>query len=251
MDFFSFFDLSAFQWLLIIITAFLVGLTRTGITGIVMLAIPLLAAEFGGKESTGVLLPLLVLGDIFAVLYYRKHAEWGVIKKLLPWTLAGLVLGIIVGNYINDRQFKSLIAVIVIICLAILLFTERKDNKASIPQSQWLSALAGVATGFSSMIGNAAGPIFSVFLLSKGFKKYNFMGTSGWFFLIINLAKVPIQVFVWQNITAKSFLTAVLMLPAIALGAFMGAAIIKKVNEKFFHYFIILLTAISAIRLLF
>lgn len=251
MDFFNSFDFSSFQWILIIITAFIIGLARTGITGIVMLVIPILASEFGGKESTGIILPLLILGDIFAVTYYRKHADWSIIKTLLPWTLAGLVLGIIVGNHINDSQFKSLIAIIVIICLAILLFTDRKGDKANIPQSQWLSALAGIATGFSSMIGNAAGPILIVFLLAKGFKKYNFMGTLGWFFLLINLIKVPIQVFVWHNISTKSFLTAGLMLPAIALGAFVGAVIIKKLNEKFFHYFVIVLTAISAIRLLF
>ncbi|NLV37176.1 MAG: sulfite exporter TauE/SafE family protein [Clostridiaceae bacterium] len=251
MDFFNSFDFSSFQWLLIIITAFIIGLARIGVTGIVMLVIPILASEFGGKESTGIILPLLILGDIFAVTYYRKHADWSIIKKLLPWTLAGVALGAVVGNYINDSQFKTLIAIIVIICLAILLFIERKGNKANIPESQLLSALAGIGTGFSSMIGNAAGPIFSVFLLSKGFKKFDFMGTSAWFFLIINQIKIPLHVFVWHNISVKSFLTAGLMLPAIALGAFVGAVIIKKLNERFFHYFVIVLTAISAIRLLF
>ena len=250
MDLTSIFDLSYTQWILVIIAAFMVGLSKTGVNGIMMLVIPILANVFGGRESTGVLLPLLVTGDLFAVWYYQKHANWGDIKKLLPWALVGLVLGVVVGNYINDSQFKALIAIIVIVCLGILLYTEKKGNKALVPQSPWLSALTGVAAGFATMIGNAAGPIFSVYLLAKGSKKYDFMGTSAWFFLIINLTKVPLQVFVWHNVTAKSFLTAGLMLPAIALGAFIGTVVIKKLNEKFFHYFIIILTAIGAVRLL-
>jgi uncharacterized membrane protein YfcA len=158
-------------------------------------------------------------------------------------------MGMFVGNYINDNQFKALIGIIVIICLGVLLYTERKNNDSIIPESPWLSAVTGIASGFATMIGNAAGPIFSVYLLSKGFKKYNFMGTSAWFFLIINLTKIPLQVFVWHNVNAKSFLTAGFMLPAIALGAFTGAAIIKKLNEKIFRYVIIALTALAAFRL--
>ena len=250
MDFFNLFGLSETQWILVIIAAFMVGFSKTGVSSMMMLVIPILATIFGGKESTGVLLPLLVTGDLFAVWYYHKHAAWSNIKKLLPWTLVGLILGMVVGNYINDSQFKALIAIIIIICLGILLYTEKKGNKKIVPESPWLSALTGIAAGFATMIGNAAGPIFSVFLLAKGFKKYDFMGTAAWFFLIINLTKVPLQVFVWHNVTVKSFLTAGLMLPAIALGAFIGAIIIKKLNEKIFRYFIIILTAIAAIRLL-
>lgn len=249
MVFFNLFDLSDTQWILVILAAFIVGFSKTGISSMMMLVIPILAGVFGGKESTGVLLPLLVTGDLFAVWYYHKHAEWGNIKKLLPWTLIGLISGIVVGNYINDSQFKALIGIIVIICLGILLYAEKKGNKTLVPKSRWLSVLTGIAVGFASMIGNAAGPIFSVYLLAKGFKKYDFMGTTAWFFLIINLAKVPLQVFVWHNVTVKSFMTAGLMLPAIALGAFIGAVIIKRLNEKIFRYFIIILTAIAAIRL--
>jgi len=243
------FDLSATQWILVAIAAFMVGFSKTGINGMTMLVIPIMASVFGGKESTGVLLPLLIAGDIMAVWYYHRHAEWNDIKKLLPWTLAGLILGLVVGNYINDGQFKALIGIIVLVCLGILLYTQKKGDKKIVPESSLLSALTGVAAGFATMIGNAAGPIFSVFLLAKGFRKLDFMGTAAWFFMIINLIKVPLQIFVWQNINARSFLTAGLMLPAIALGAFVGIIVIRKLNDKIFHYLIICLTAIAAIRL--
>ena len=249
MDLLNILDLSSIQLISLIIAAFMVGFSKTGVNGVTMLIIPIMAGIFGGKESTGVLLPMLVAGDIFAVSYYRRHAQWDQIKKLLPWALAGLTLGALVGNMINDAQFKALIALIVIVCLGILLYTERKGNMI-VPAKPWLSAVTGTASGFTSMIGNAAGPVFSIYLLARGFNKYGFMGITAWFFMIINLIKVPLQVFVWHNITLKSFLTAGLMLPFIALGAFIGIIVVKKLNEKVFRYLIIVLTAISALRLL-
>lgn len=251
MEFFNFFGFSDIQWILIIITAILVGLSKTGVSGATILIIPVLASSFGGKVSSGIMLIMLVTGDLFALLFYRKHADLSNVKKLLPWTMAGLLLGLAVGNIISDDQFKTLIAILVIVCLILLIITGRKGDETKIPKSPVLSALAGIAAGFSSMIGNAAVPIFSVYLLARGFKKYDFMGTAAWFFLIINLIKIPLQIFVWHSITIKTFLLTGLMLPVIAIGALSGTFIIKRMNEKVFRYFIIGLTAITAIRLLF
>ncbi len=249
MNFLSAMDLSAFQWALLIAAAFLVGFSKTGINGLMMLVIPILASVFGGKESTGVILPMLIAGDIFAVWYYHRHADWNNIKKLLPWSLAGIISGAVVGNYINDTQFKALIAILVLICLIILIYMEKKGDSIKVPEKTWFFALMGVASGFASMIGNAAGPIFSIYLLSKGFKKNDFMGTSAWFFFLINLTKLPFQVFYWHNVTGGRLLTTGIMLPAIAGGALLGAVVIKKINEKPFRYIVLAMTAITAVRL--
>ena len=189
------FNLSMVQWSWVIIAAFLVGFSKTGISGFLMPVIPILAGVFGGKESTGVILPLLIIGDVFALYYYNRHADWENIKKLLPWTLIGLVLGVVVGNFINDKEFKMVISISVLLCLVALIYTEKKGENLKVPQNRWFYALAGIATGFTSMIGNAAGPIFSVYLLTMNFKKNDFMGTTAWFFFLINLTKVPLQIF--------------------------------------------------------
>jgi uncharacterized protein len=243
------FDLSVWQWSWIIIGAILVGFSKTGISAASMPVIPIVAGVFGGKESTGILLPMLIAADVFALYYYNRHAEWNNIKKLLPWALVGLVAGIIVGNYINDKQFKIFIALSVFACVFVLVYTERKGDTLKVPQGAWFYALMGVASGFTSMIGNAAGPLFSVYLLAKGFKKNDFMGTTAWFFFIINLSKLPMQVFFWHNISTKAILLTLGMLPAIALGAVLGALIIKKLEEKSFRYIIIAMTFIAAIKL--
>lgn len=242
-------NLTEVQWILLIAAAFMVGFSKTGIGGIMMLVIPILASVFGGKESTGVILPMLLAGDVFAVWYYHRHAQWNNIKKLLPWAFTGIIAGAVVGNYINDVQFKFLIAIIVLICLVLLIYTERKGESFKVPEKLWFFALTGIAAGFATMIGNAAGPIFTVYLLASGFKKNEFMGTAAWFFLIVNFSKLPLQIFYWNNVTANTLATAGIMLPAIALGAFTGVFIIKKINERPFRYIILAMTAITAVRL--
>lgn len=250
MQIFQMFNLAQEQWLWIILAAFFVGFSKTGISSFMMPAIPIIAGVFGGKDSTGIMLPMLIVGDIFALYYYNRHAEWGNIRKLMPWTVLGLILGVIVGIYINDKQFKAFIAVSVLICLAILIYTEKKGENLKVPQNPILYAFTGMLCGFTSMIGNAAGPIFSVYLLAKGFKKNDFMGTTAWFFFIINVTKVPLQIFFWNNIPVRTLFLTAAMIPAIAVGAILGVVIIKKLNERLFHLIILGVTAIAAMRLL-
>lgn len=250
MEMLNILNLDIVQWIWIIVAAICIGFSKTGISSFVMPAIPIIASVFGGKGSTGMILPMLLVGDIFALYYYNRHAEWNNIKKLLPWTLVGLILGVIVGNYVSDKEFKIFIAVSVLICLIILIYSEIKGENQKVPKNAFVYALTGMLCGFTSMIGNAAGPIFSVYLLAKGFKKNDFMGTTAWFFFIVNLTKVPLQILFWHNIPIKTVLLTVTMIPAIAIGAVLGVMTIKKINEKLFHILIIAVTAIAAIKLL-
>ncbi len=243
-------DLSMMQWLTVIFAAFLVGFSKTGIGGVMMLAIPILASVFGGKDSTGIMLPMLIVGDVFAILYYHRSAEWKNIITPLPSAMVGLIFGVVIGNYINDNTFVKMIGIIVLFCLAVLIYTEVRGQDFVVPNAPWFYITVGVMSGFASMIGNAAGPIFSVYLLALGFKKNNFMGISAWFFFIINLSKVPLQIFIWKNIDATSLLTAAIMIPVITIGAILGAFILKKINDKYFRYLVIVMTAIAALKLL-
>jgi len=242
-------DLEMVQWAWIILAALLIGVSKTGISGLLTLVIPILAAVFGGKASTGIILPMLIVGDVFALFYYKHNAKREDILKLLPWTFMGLIFGLIVGGYINDEQFKSLIALSVLLCLFLLIYFEKKGDQLKIPDKTWLHASVGILSGFTSMIGNAAGPIFSVYLLAKGVDKVNFLGMTAWFFFIVNVTKLPMQVFIWHNITVQTFVLTGIMIPFIGIGAVFGAFIIKRINEKAFRYLIIAMTAIVSVKL--
>jgi len=242
--------MSTLQWSLIILASFLIGFSKTGVGGFLLPVIPILAAIFGGMESTGILLPLLLAGDVFALYYYKKHGNWDDLKKILPWAFAGLALGVVVGNNIDDRQFKAIISFSIMLCLALLVYSERKGAELKLPNRLWFIAFVGLTAGFTSMIGNAAGPVFTMYLLSRDVDKTEFMGTTTWFFFIINAAKLPLQIFFWHNISLQTIALDLMMLPAIAAGAFVGIRVFRLLNEKLFRVVVIVMTAVSALRLL-
>ncbi len=243
--------LSQWQILAGLIVAVMIGIGKTGIGGIVLLAIPILASAFGAIESTGLMLAMFLIGDLFAVKAYARHGQWSEIRKLLPPALAGLALGSLVGRYINDQQFKYLVAGIVLVCLLAMVWQEAKGDRLKVPDARWFVILIGVLSGFATMIGNAAGPIFAIYLLAIRLSKQNYLGTSAWFFLIINLVKLPLQIFVWHNITWTTALFAVAALPAIFIGTRIGIWVIRKLPEKAFRYMVIAMTAVVAVRMFF
>lgn len=241
--------LDGWQLASIILVAFIVGMGKAGISGVVMLAVPILASALGGKESTGLMALIFIVGDIFAVKAYRQHCRWNEIIRMLPSSLAGILIGTLVGNLINDRQFKLVIAGLLLLCLILMIIQERLGAKFVVPHNIWFVSMVGIVSGFATIVGNAAGPIFAVYLLAIGLNKNNFLGTTAWFFLIINLIKLPIQIIAWHNITWITLLIVICILPAIYLGIRIGVWIISKLQDKTFRYLIILLTAIATIRL--
>lgn len=244
MDFIN--DLTAFQLLLFYSVAFLIGMSKTGIHGTGMLAVPLLAIVFGGMNSSGVLLPILCIADLFGVWYYHRHASWSHLRTLFPSAAIGIVLGSIAGSYIDDSVFKLMMAVVIIGSVILMLWLER-DHKKDIPESKIFGSVIGVAGGFTSMIGNLAGSIMAVYFISMRLPKNAFIGTTAWFFLVINLFKIPFHVFHWKTISATTFLMDLTTIPLVALGAYTGISIVKKMTDTSYRWFIIAMTIIAAV----
>lgn len=244
-------ELSPVEWGLIIFCAVMVGTSKAGVSGAGIVVIPILAKIFGGQQSTGFLLPMLIIADIFAVRYYHRHAQWKHLLRLMPWTLAGLGIGVWIGDIVSDQVFKEMIAIVIFICLGLMVWQDSQKRKIKVPDDWWFSALVGLAGGFATMIGNAAGPIMAVYLLSMHLPKNHYIGTAAWFFLIINVLKIPLQIFVWDTISVESFMVNLGMIPAIIGGTFMGITIAKKFPERAFRIFIMLTTALSSLLLFF
>jgi len=243
------FELNGDQWFWVILCAFFVGMAKTGVAGIGMLVVPILATIFGGKPSAGILLPMLSMADVFAVSYYHRHAEWKYIIKLLPSTVVGVLVGLFIGNIVNDQEFKFIMAIIILTGLVIMIWRESKNVDTAIPHNWLFSSIAGLLGGFSTMIGNAAGPVMAVYLLSMMLPKNSFIATGAWFFLIINLFKIPFHITVWKTIDINTFTLDLAMLPAIMIGAFLGFKLVKYIPEKPYRIFIIATTALAAIKL--
>jgi hypothetical protein len=250
-DLLNFMQLTPWQYAAVLLVGLLIGIGKAGISGIVMVAVPILASVMGGKASTGLMTTIFILGDFFALKAYRRHVVWSEIRPMLPAAIGGIVLGSAVGMVLNDRQFKYLIATIVLICLILMVIQEVKGANFKVPHSLWFIIPVGIISGFATMIGNAAGPIFAVYLLAIGLNKNNFLGTLTWFFLIINLTKFPIQIITWQNISWITIVIALSVLPAIYLGMKIGVHLVKAMNERTFRIMIIVMTALATVRLFF
>ena len=189
-------------------------------------------------------------GRPFGVAYYRRHANWGHLIKVIPWAVLGLFLALWVGELVNDEQFKNLIAVLVFMSIGLMLWQDKRKGKNLFPDKWWFAAFMGILGGFATMIGNVAGPVFAIYLLAMHLPKNSFIGTSAWFFMVINFTKFPLQYFVWNNIHTETLLVDLMTLPAIALGAFLGIKLVKIIPEQAYRGVVILITAISAFLLL-
>jgi uncharacterized protein len=243
------FSFSQAEFLIFLLVALLIGMSKTGVHGAGMMAVPLLAAIFGGQLSSGILLPMLCLADILGVLYYHRHASWQHLKKLFPWAVIGTIVGTLVGGMIDDAAFKIIMAVVIIISLGLMLWLE-KGHKEDVPDYKWFAGLTGVAGGFTSMVGNLAGSVMAVYFLSMRLPKNQFIGTTAWFFMVINWFKIPFHVFAWKTISVNTFLLNLTTLPVIILGAYLGILLVKNIPERAYRWFIISMTLVAAVFML-
>jgi len=232
---------------LIFLSAVAIGMAKTGLGGFGMLTVPIMAGIFGAKPSTGIVLILLIFGDFFGAWFYHRHADIKLILKLSPSTIFGTLLGILIGDRISDAQFTVLLAGILI--LGALVMGANLNNNLKVKPSFLLSFITGSLAGISTMIGNAAGPIMSIYFLAMGLEKNSFIGTGAWFFLFVNLFKLPFHIFIWETIDVKTFLFDLVLIPAIVLGAFAGVWIVKKIPEKPYRVIIIISVVFAALQM--
>ena len=242
------YSLSATEFGILFFAMVFIGMSKTGIPGAGMVSVPLVVIIFGSKASTGMILPLLIIADIVAIYHYNRYANWQHLRRLLPLTLFGVIIACVVGNAIDDSLFRNIMAMIIFAALGLMLW-QTKGNKITPSDSYWFVAIVGILGGFASMIGNLAGPILALYLLAMRFPKNQFLGTGAWFFLCINIVKMPFHIYVWQTVTLNSVLFGALLIPAIGIGAFIGIKTAKKMPEKVFRYIVITATAVGAVAM--
>ena len=223
----------------------MVGVAKTGVPGLSILTVPVMVLIVGdARLSAGWMLPILCFADLFAVYYWRRHAAAGKLFSLAPWVLIGMATGAITLS-LPERSLRPIVGSVVLVMFCLYLW-RRYHATDSTPAAHPLPY--GIAAGFATTVANAAGPVMSLYLLSKRLPKEEFVATGAWFFFIINLIKVPI--YVWQGlISAQSLAFGLAMAPAVLAGALAGKWVVARIPPKVFEGTIILLTAVSTILL--
>lgn len=232
--------------ILIALSAFIIGLSKAGLKGIDMLNVTIMTIVFGGKASTGIVLPLLCVADILAVKYYHRHAQWPHVIKLMPWMVIGILVGVFVGKDLNEAIFRKVMASIIVLTVVIILVIEFRKT-VIVPGNKMFTAGMGLVSGFTTMLGNLAGAFSNIYFLAMRLPKNDFIGTGAWIFLLINLFKLPFQIFYWKNITASSLLTDLALVPFLILGFWCGIKLVAKIKDDLYRQVVIVLTLIGAI----
>ena len=243
-------DLSIAQWLLSILAAFGIGVAKSGFAGVSLLHVLVFAMLFGARDSTGVVLPMLIVGDICAVRAFHQHARWDFIRRMLPPAGCGILAGWALMHRLDDAVFKPLIGWI-ILGLALLQITrmQRPEWFSNIPHAHWFAWTMGMMAGVTTMLANAAGPVMALYFLAIALPKLEFVGTSAWFFLVINVFKVPFSAQLGL-IHSQTLLFNAVLIPAIVLGLISGRWLVTRIPQKLFDALLLIFVGIAALRMI-
>jgi len=243
--------LTPLEILLITIGATGIGFSKSGFAGVGMIHVIIFAFVFGARESTGILLPLLIVGDIFAVRLFGAEVQWKYVRRLLGPTLAGIIVGWQLMAHLDERHFKPLVGLI-ILSLTIMQMARlwRPQLFEHVPHARWFAMSLGFFAGITTMLANAAGPVIALYLLSVALPKYQLIGTSAWFFFVVNVIKLPFSASLgW--ITVDTLLLNLAFAPAVGLGMLVGRWLVRRLPQRLFDSILLVCTAALALRLIF
>ncbi|MBN1844153.1 MAG: sulfite exporter TauE/SafE family protein [Sedimentisphaerales bacterium] len=242
-------EFGAAEWIVVVAAAVSIGFNKTSSLGVTILFVPLVAGIMPAKQSVGFILPMLCLADVLAIGYWRRHANWSLLARLIPWCLAGLALGYGVLDRVADKTLWPIIGGVILAMIAVTAWrNSRFARDRPVPTYWWFAALMGLLAGVTTMVANAAGPVMVIYLLAMRLDKNQFIGTQAWFFWMVNLLKIVPQIHLGM-ITKASLATDLLLLPAILVGGLLGIVLVHRISRRGFNLVVNLLAAAAAIHL--
>ncbi|WP_435272586.1 sulfite exporter TauE/SafE family protein [Streptomyces parvulus] len=272
MDTMTLWHLTGWEFAALAFAALLVGFSKTAVSGANTVSLAIFAAVLPARASTGILLPVLIAGDVLAVLTYRRHAHWPTLWRLFPAVGVGVAVGTLFLVWADDAVVRTSIGVILLLMAGVTVWRRRQaeaadasrasdayeasdsseasDGDGTSSRSGRVKARSyGVLGGFTTMVANAGGPVMSMYLLSAGFRKLGFLGTSAFFFLIVNVSKVPFSAGLGL-IDGRSLLLDAVLVVFVVPGAFLGRWAVKRINQRLFERLVIAATVVGGLQLL-
>jgi len=243
-------DFSPGQWAIACLAAVGIGVSKSGLPGISLLHVVLFAQLFPGITSTGVVLPMLIAGDLGAVWLFRRHAQWHHVRKTLPPAVVGVACGWFIMSKLPASSFGPTIGAIVLTLAALQWLRDSHPQRfLAVPHTRGFAWTMGLIAGVTTMLANAAGPVMGLYLLAVALPKDAFVGTSAWFFLLINLMKVPFSAQLGLITPATLAFNAILA-PAIFAGLFLGRSLVARLSQRGFDKLVLAFAILAALKLL-
>lgn len=248
--------ITGWEFAALAVAALLVGFSKTAVSGANTVSLAVFAAVLPARASTGILLPVLIFGDVLAVLVYRRHAHWPTLGRLFPAVGVGVVAGTLFLLWADDESVRTSIGAILLLMAGVTVWRRRAAERAAAQPDavttragRWKARSYGALGGFTTMVANAGGPVMAMYLLSAGFRKLGFLGTSAFFFLIVNVAKVPFSAGLGL-IDGNSLLLDAALVGFVVPGAFLGKWAVNRINQRLFEQLVIAATVVGGLQLL-
>ena len=238
------------EWILAVVAALGVGIGKAGLSGMSMFHVLVFAFLFGARASTGVVLPLLLVGDVAAVRIFHQHARWDYVRRMLPPACLGVVLAAWFMRDLDETLYRPVIGWVTLI-LSILQSVRmyRPAWFGNVPHARWFAWTMGILAGAATMLANAAGPVFAIYLIAVGLPKMEFVGTSAWFFFIINLFKVPFSIALGL-IRGQTLMLNLILAPAVLVGVLAGRWLLERIPQRLFEHMLLAFAVLAALRLI-
>ncbi|SFC19124.1 sulfite exporter TauE/SafE family protein [Tropicimonas isoalkanivorans] len=238
-------------WFVAGLAAFLMGLSKGGVPMLAMLSVPLMSLFMDPAMAAGLLLPLYIVADWYAVYLFRKSFSLKNLKILLPGAVAGILIAFFAVTVVPRDLIKLVVAGIGLFYLVDAFRTrylkiERPVKRADVPRGLFW----GTVAGFTSYISHAGGPPFQAYVLPQRLDKMTYLGTTTIFFSVVNLLKLPPYVIAGQ-ITSESLSHAVWVAPLALAGAWSGAKISRILPERAFYLLVEVALGVVSLKLLY
>ena len=239
------------------IAILLYGFSKTAMPVAGVVAGPMLAAALGPTVAAGFAVPLLLLGDLMGLLYFRQHANWRLIAKIVPGVLVGFGITALLFAFASTSVIARVIGVLLLISVASEIVRRRspvaqpaalQDTENAGGVQRFEAGFYGTLTGVTTMAANAGGAAMTLYLVKMRVPMLAFMGTSVWFFFILNLIKVPL-VIPLGLITPESLLAGVWFAPVLVAGGFIGIFTFRRMNQMWFERIALALSALASLWL--
>jgi uncharacterized membrane protein YfcA len=242
--------------ILIFIVALLIGLSKGGFGGPVPVSLitPLLSQIMPASQAVGLVLPLLLVGDAIALWMYWGEWDMQQVKLMLPLAIIGIVVGGIVlltlAETHQDVLMRRILGIFTLMMVVYKVVSNRLHNIRYEPR-KWHGQVAGWASGFGSALANVGAPPFTAYMLLQNVNPTIFIGTATLFFAIVNALKLPITLLSSNVLNLHLLASTLWVVPIIPLGSWIGRWFVKRVNQKIFEQFMLVLLFFMSLFMLF
>jgi uncharacterized membrane protein YfcA len=227
-----------------------IGVSKAGFPGMSLVHVLVFALIFGARNSSGIILPMLVAADVLAVRAFQQHARWVYIRRMLPATFVGIFLGFALMGRLDEAAFAPLVgAIVLVLTLLQAGRMARPGLMAEVPHSRAFAWTMGLLAGVTTMMANAAGPIVTLYAMAVSLPKFELVGTGAWFFLIVNLVKLPFSAALGL-IRVDTLTLNLVLLPAVFVGIALGRWLTHRVPQRLFDALLLTFAFAAALRLI-